>query len=90
MCCCFWDQGRHSGRWDRRGRTPDRVERAGARIIRIPIELADKLLTAGERATLYGMLSRAVEALAPACEPARCAAPEPDDCLGPEDDTLSG
>src|SRR6266851_9938987 len=40
-----------------------------------------KALTGGERATLYGLLSRAVEALAPACEPAGCAAPEPDDCL---------
>jgi DNA-binding MarR family transcriptional regulator len=43
-----------------------------------------KALTAAERTTLYGMLSRAVEALAPACEPAGCAASEPDDCLGPE------
>ena len=43
-----------------------------------------KALTAAERTTLYGLLSRAVEALAPACEPAGCAAPEPDDCLGPE------
>jgi hypothetical protein len=47
-----------------------------------------KALTAGERATLYDMLSRAVEALAPVL--AGCAGAEPADCLGPEDDTLSG
>ena len=47
-----------------------------------------KTLTADERATLYGLLSRAVEALAPVL--AGCAAAEPADCLGPEDDTLSG
>jgi DNA-binding MarR family transcriptional regulator len=47
-----------------------------------------KTLTADERATLYGLLSRAVEALAPVL--AGCAAAGPADCLGPEDDTLSG
>ena len=40
-----------------------------------------KSLTADERATLYGLLSRAVEAVAPGCEPAGCASPEPADCL---------
>jgi len=39
-------------------------------------------------ATLYGLLSRAVEALAPVL--AGCAGAEPADCLAPEDDTLSG
>jgi len=47
-------------------------------------------LTAEERATLYGLLSRAVEALAPACEPSGCAANGPADCLGPQDGTPSG
>jgi DNA-binding MarR family transcriptional regulator len=50
-----------------------------------------KALTAEERATLYALLSRAVEALAPACEPAGCAAsPEAAGCLAPQDGTLSG
>jgi hypothetical protein len=49
-----------------------------------------KALTVGERATVYALLSRAVEAGAPACEPAGCAAPEPADCLAPEDGPLSG
>jgi hypothetical protein len=35
-----------------------------------------KALTADERAALYGLLSRAVEALAPAHAPPGCAAPE--------------
>ena len=48
-----------------------------------------KSLTAGERATLYGLLSRAVEAVA-GCEPAVCAAPEPADCLAPQDAPFSG
>ena len=43
-----------------------------------------KSLTAEERATLYGLLSRAVEALAPACEPAGCVAPEAAACLAPQ------
>jgi DNA-binding MarR family transcriptional regulator len=43
-----------------------------------------KSLTAEERATLYGLLSRAVEALAPACEPAGCVAPEAGECLAPQ------
>ena len=34
-------------------------------------------LSADERAALYGLLSRAVKALAPACETTTCAAPEP-------------
>jgi DNA-binding MarR family transcriptional regulator len=49
-----------------------------------------KALTADERAALYGLLSRAVEAVAPGCEPAACAATEPADCLTPEDGTVSG
>lgn len=49
-----------------------------------------KTLTADERVTLYGLLSRAVEAVAPGCEPAGCAAPEPADCLTPQDDPFSG
>jgi DNA-binding MarR family transcriptional regulator len=50
-----------------------------------------KSLTAGERATLYGLLSRAVEAIAPGCEPAGCASPEPAaDCLAAQDDPFSG
>ena len=67
----------------------DELTRAYARLSTVEDELF-KALTAGERATLYGMLSRAVEALAPACEPTGCAVPEPAGCLGPEDDTLSG
>jgi DNA-binding MarR family transcriptional regulator len=50
-----------------------------------------KALTADERATLYGLLSRAVQAVAPGCEPAACASPEPAaDCLAPPDDPFSG
>lgn len=49
-----------------------------------------KTLTADERATLYGLLSRAVEALAPADEPSGCAAPDPAGCLAPRDDAPSG
>jgi len=49
-----------------------------------------KTLTADERATLYGLLSRAVEALASADEPSGCAAPEPAGCLAPRDDAPSG
>jgi len=49
-----------------------------------------KALTADERATLYGLLSRAVEALAPVYEPPACAAHGSADCLGPQDGTLSG
>ncbi len=50
-----------------------------------------KALTAEERATLYALLSRAVEALAPACEPSACAASqEAAGCLAPQDGTLSG
>jgi DNA-binding MarR family transcriptional regulator len=43
-----------------------------------------KSLTAEERATLYALLSRAVEALAPACEPAGCLAPEAAECQAPQ------
>jgi DNA-binding MarR family transcriptional regulator len=46
-----------------------------------------KALTAGERAALYGMLSRVVEALAPVL--AGCAAAEPADCLGSREESLS-
>jgi DNA-binding MarR family transcriptional regulator len=49
-----------------------------------------KTLTADERATLYGLLSRAVEALASAGEPSGCTAPEPAGCLAPRDDAPSG
>ena len=49
-----------------------------------------KALTADERATLYALLSRAVEALAPACEPSGCAASPRPQVPGPEDGTLSG
>lgn len=40
-------------------------------------------LSAQERATLYSLLARAVEALAPACGPAGCGAPEPGGCASP-------
>lgn len=43
-----------------------------------------------ERAALYGLLSRAVEALAPVYSPSACAAREAADGLGPQDGTLSG
>jgi DNA-binding MarR family transcriptional regulator len=43
-----------------------------------------KSLTAGERATLYGLLSRTVEALATACEPAGCVEAEAAECLAPQ------
>ena len=49
-----------------------------------------KTLTTDERATLYSLLSRAVEALASADEPSGCAAPEPAGCLAPRDDAPSG
>jgi DNA-binding MarR family transcriptional regulator len=49
-----------------------------------------KALTADERAALYGLLSRAVEALAPACETTACAAPEPAGCMAPQDGAPSG
>jgi DNA-binding MarR family transcriptional regulator len=50
-----------------------------------------KALTADERATIYGLLSRAVEAVAPGCEPAGCASPGPAaDCLAPQGDPFSG
>ena len=42
-----------------------------------------KTLTDDERATLYGLLSRAVAALAPVGETSGCAAPEPAACLAP-------
>ena len=42
-----------------------------------------KTLTDDERATLYGLLSRAVAALAPVGETSGCAAPEPAACLTP-------
>jgi len=45
-----------------------------------------KSLTASERATLYGLLSRAAAALAPAHEPAGCTAPEAAECLAPQDE----
>lgn len=43
-----------------------------------------KTLTAGDRATLYDLLTRAVSALAPACEPA-CAAAAQAGCLAPDE-----
>ena len=49
-----------------------------------------KALTADERATLYGLLYRAVEALAPADEPSGCVASGPAGCLAPQDDAPSG
>ncbi len=45
-----------------------------------------KALTADERAALYGLLSRAVGALAPAGEAPGCAAPGPAGCLAPADE----
>jgi DNA-binding MarR family transcriptional regulator len=42
-----------------------------------------KTLTADERATLYGLLSRAVEALAPADALSACVVPEPAACAAP-------
>ena len=48
-----------------------------------------KELTADERATLYGLLSRAVGALSQAAGPAGCAAPEHAGCLAPQDDAPS-
>jgi DNA-binding MarR family transcriptional regulator len=47
-----------------------------------------KALTADERATLYGLLSRTVEALAPAHEPSGCVAPEATGCVAPRDGAL--
>ena len=49
-----------------------------------------KALSAYERATLYGLLSRVVEALAPGCDPPACSAPGPGDCLAPRDGMVSG
>jgi DNA-binding MarR family transcriptional regulator len=49
-----------------------------------------KTLTGDERATLYGLLSRAVGALAPVNEPTGCVTPGPADCLAPPDDAPSG
>ena len=42
-----------------------------------------KMLTAEERTTLYTLLSRAVAALAPACETAECTAAQPELSLSP-------
>jgi hypothetical protein len=42
-------------------------------------------LTAGERVTLYDLLSRAVAGLAPADDSSGCAAPEPAAYLAPEE-----
>jgi DNA-binding MarR family transcriptional regulator len=49
-----------------------------------------KTLTADERATLYGLLSRAVGALACTDEPSGCAAPGPAGCPAAQDDAPSG
>ena len=49
-----------------------------------------KALTADERAALYGLLSRAVSALAPACEATTCAVTEPAGCMAPQDGAPSG
>lgn len=49
-----------------------------------------KALSGYERATLYGLLSRVVEALAPGCDPPACSAPGPGDCLAPRDGMVSG
>ena len=49
-----------------------------------------KALTAGERATLYGLLSRAVGAPAAVYEPPACAGHGPTDCLEPSDGPPSG
>jgi DNA-binding MarR family transcriptional regulator len=49
-----------------------------------------KTLTGDERATLYGLLSRAVEALAPAGEPSGCVTPEPPGCSAVQGDAPSG
>jgi DNA-binding MarR family transcriptional regulator len=45
-----------------------------------------KALTADERATLYGLLSRVVAGLAPAGEPSRCAAPASGARTAPQDE----
>jgi DNA-binding MarR family transcriptional regulator len=49
-----------------------------------------KALSADERATLYGLLSRVVEALAPGYDRPACAAHGPADCLAPGDGLISG
>jgi DNA-binding MarR family transcriptional regulator len=49
-----------------------------------------KGLTADERVTLYGLLSRVVATDAPSGEAAACAGAEPTDCLAAEDGSLSG
>jgi len=49
-----------------------------------------KTLSPQERATLYSLLSRAVEALAPVGEPTGCGAPEPGGCPPVPDGTPSG
>ena len=49
-----------------------------------------KALSAYERDTLYGLLSRVVEALAPGYDPPACSAPGPADCLARQDGMLSG
>ena len=48
-----------------------------------------KTLTGDERATLYRLLSRAVEALAPVDEPSGCVTPGPAGCLAPPGDAPS-
>jgi DNA-binding MarR family transcriptional regulator len=48
-----------------------------------------KTLTADERATLYGLLSRAVEALAPGYDPPGCVAPGPAGCSAAQGDSPS-
>ena len=60
----------------------DEVEQTFGQLRVVEDELF-KALTAGERATLYGLLSRAVGALAPVYEPPACAANGPADCLAP-------
>jgi DNA-binding MarR family transcriptional regulator len=45
-----------------------------------------KSLTAQERASLHDLLTRAVGALAPACESAACTAPEPVECSAIKDE----
>lgn len=49
-----------------------------------------KGLTANERVTLYGLLSRVVGTDAASCEAAACAGAGPADCSAPEDGSLSG
>ena len=66
----------------------DEVEQTFGQLRVVEDELF-KALTAGERATLYGLLSRAVGALAPVYEPPACAANGPADCLEPQDGTAT-